>query len=63
MMVTLNNGLVIKGQLTVSIQNILGREADHSPPSHVKVKNVLSYTSTTPYIFMAWCLVKHRDNW
>jgi len=23
------------------------------------VKNVLSYTSNPPYIFMAWCLTKH----
>jgi hypothetical protein len=39
-----------------------GREADHSPPSSVEVKNAWSYTSTPQYIFMAWCLVKHRDN-
>jgi hypothetical protein len=25
-------------------------------------KNVWSYTSTPQYAFMAWCLVKHRDN-
>jgi hypothetical protein len=25
-------------------------------------KNAWSYTSTPQYIFMAWCLVKHRDN-
>jgi hypothetical protein len=29
------------------------READHSPPSNAEVKNVQSYTSTPPYIFMA----------
>jgi hypothetical protein len=23
---------------------------------------VWSYTSTPPYVFMAWCLVKHKDN-
>jgi hypothetical protein len=23
---------------------------------------MLSYTSTSPYLSMAWCLVKHRDN-
>jgi hypothetical protein len=23
---------------------------------------VWSYTSTPQYVFMAWCLVKHRDN-
>jgi hypothetical protein len=26
-----------------------------------EVKNVWSYTSTPPYAFMVWCLVKHRD--
>jgi hypothetical protein len=31
-----------------------GGEADHSPPSNAEV--------THPYVFMAWCLVKHRDN-
>jgi hypothetical protein len=25
-------------------------------------KNAWSYTSTPPYVFMAWCFVKHRDN-
>jgi hypothetical protein len=25
-------------------------------------KNAWSYTSTPQYAFMAWCLVKHRDN-
>jgi hypothetical protein len=39
-----------------------GREADHSPPSSVGVKNARSYTSISQYAFMAWCLVKHRDN-
>jgi hypothetical protein len=37
-------------------------ESDHSPPSSVQVKNAWSYTSTPQYAFMAWCLVKHRDN-
>jgi hypothetical protein len=40
----------------------LEREADHSPPSNAEVKNAWSYTSTPQYAFMAWCLVKHRDN-
>jgi len=35
-----------------------GHEADHSPPSSDKVKNVWSHTSISQYIFMA----KHRDN-
>jgi hypothetical protein len=39
-----------------------GPEADHSPPSSAKVKNVQTYTSTHSHIFMVWCLVKHRDN-
>jgi hypothetical protein len=39
-----------------------GREVDHLPPSSAEVKNASSYTSTPQYVFMAWCLVKHRDN-
>jgi hypothetical protein len=39
-----------------------GREADHSPPSSAEVKDAWSYTSTPQYVFMAWCLVKHRNN-
>jgi hypothetical protein len=30
------------------------READHSPPSSAEVNNAWSYTSTPPYVFMAW---------
>jgi hypothetical protein len=36
--------------------------ADHSPPSSAKVKNGGSYTSTPQYTFIAWYLVKDRDN-
>jgi hypothetical protein len=25
-------------------------------------QNWWSYTSTLPYVFLAWCLIKHRDN-
>jgi len=39
-----------------------GREADQSPPSSAEVKNAVTYTSTPQYAFMAWCSVKHRDN-
>jgi hypothetical protein len=39
-----------------------GHEADQSSPSSAKVKNAWSYTSTPQYVFMVWCLVKHRDN-
>jgi hypothetical protein len=35
-----------------------GREANHSAPSSVKVKNVWSYTPTHLYVFISWCLVK-----
>jgi hypothetical protein len=38
-----------------------GREADHSPPSSAEV-SAWSCTCTPQYVFMAWCLVKHRDN-
>jgi len=37
-------------------------EADHSHPSSAEVKDAWSYTFTSPYIFMVWYLVKHRDS-
>jgi hypothetical protein len=39
-----------------------GREGNYSSPSSAEVKNAWSYTSTPPYTFMVWCLVKLRDN-
>jgi hypothetical protein len=39
-----------------------GREADQSPPYSTEAKNAWSYTSISQYAFIAWCLVKHRDN-
>jgi len=39
-----------------------GHEADHSPPSSAEIKNAWSCTSTPPYIFMAQCLIKHKNN-
>jgi hypothetical protein len=36
------------------------RETDHSPPSSAEVKNAWSCTSTQPYVFIAWCLIKHN---
>jgi hypothetical protein len=39
-----------------------GHEAGHSPPSSSKAKKTWIYTSTPTYIFMAWCLVKHRNS-
>jgi len=38
-----------------------GREIYSSPPPSTKIKNVWSYTSTPPFVFVAWCLFKHRD--
>jgi hypothetical protein len=38
------------------------READHSPPSNAEVKTAWSYTSTPQSVYVAWCLVKYRDN-
>jgi hypothetical protein len=48
----------------VSSQNVKRTEceADHSPPSSVEVKNALNYISTPTNSFMAWCSIKHKDN-
>jgi len=35
---------------------------DSIPFSNFGDDNVWSYTSTPQYVFMVWCLVKHRDN-
>jgi hypothetical protein len=32
-------------------------EADHSPPPSAEVKKTWVYTSTLPYVFMAWSLI------
>jgi hypothetical protein len=37
-------------------------ESDYSPPSSAVIKNPWIYTSTPPYVFKAWCLIKHRNN-
>jgi hypothetical protein len=39
-----------------------GREADNSPPSSAEVKMRGAIPPLPKYAFMAWCLVKHRDN-
>jgi hypothetical protein len=51
----------VPGSLSLGVKRP-GREADHSLPSSADVKNAWSYTSTPQYVFMAWCSVKHRDN-
>jgi hypothetical protein len=37
-------------------------EANHSPPSSAEVNNAWSCTSTPQYVFMAWYVVEHRDD-
>jgi hypothetical protein len=39
-----------------------GLETDRSPPSSSVVTNAWSYTSTLAFVFKAWYLVKHKDN-
>jgi hypothetical protein len=35
----------------------LGRASDHSPPTSAEVKKMWINTSTSPYVFMAYCLI------
>jgi hypothetical protein len=51
----------VSGALSLGVKRP-GSEADHSHRSSAEAKNAWSYTSTPHYVFMAWCLVKHRDN-
>jgi hypothetical protein len=39
-----------------------GSETDYSPPSSAVIKNLWIHTSTPPYVFKAWYLIKHTDN-
>jgi hypothetical protein len=39
-----------------------GSEANYFSPRRADVRNVRSYTSTEPYVFMVWCLIQNRDN-
>jgi hypothetical protein len=50
----------IPGALSLGIKRP-GRETGHSPPFSAEVKNAWSYTFIPIYVFMALCLVKHRD--
>jgi hypothetical protein len=38
------------------------READQSPHSSTNVKNVGVIHPLPPYVFIEWCLIKHKDN-
>jgi hypothetical protein len=51
----------VRGALSLGVKRP-ERESDHSPPSNAEVRNAWSYTSIPQYVFMAWCLVKYRDN-
>jgi hypothetical protein len=51
----------VPGALSLAVKRP-GSGSDHSPPSRAEVKNAGSYTSTPPYVFVTWCLVKQRDN-
>jgi hypothetical protein len=37
------------------------READYSPLASAKHNNAWRYTSTPPYAFLGWRLIKYRD--
>jgi hypothetical protein len=51
----------LQGALAPEVKR-LRRKGDHSSPSSVEVKKAWSYNSTPPYVFMAWYLVKYRNN-
>jgi len=38
------------------------RDDDHLSRPSAKVKNACICTSSPPYAFMPWCLIKHRNN-
>jgi hypothetical protein len=52
---------MIPGALSPGVERP-GHKADHSPPASAEVKKMWLYTSTPPYAFMVWCLIKHRDD-
>jgi hypothetical protein len=39
-----------------------GRNYRHSPPSSAEFKNAWRFTSRPQQVFVAWCVVKHGDN-
>jgi hypothetical protein len=51
----------VTGALSLGVKQP-GCEADHSSHLVPRSKNEWSYSSTPQYAFMAWRLVKHRDN-
>jgi hypothetical protein len=53
------SSLMFLGALILEVKQP-GHEADHSRLSSAKV-NSWSHTSTPPYVFMVWYVVKYRD--
>jgi hypothetical protein len=51
----------VPGALSLGVKR-QGREAHHSPQSNAEVKECVELYLHSQYAFMAWCLVKHRDN-
>jgi hypothetical protein len=47
-------------QLVNGYRGLSVSETDLSPPSSAEVNNSCSYTSTSQYVFMEWCLIKQR---
>jgi hypothetical protein len=52
---------LVPGALSLGVKRP-GREADHSPPSSAEVEECVELYLHSQYVFMAWCLVKYRDN-
>jgi hypothetical protein len=38
------------------------REDGKSPPSSAEIKNTRIYISIPPFVFVAWCLIKHTND-
>jgi hypothetical protein len=59
---------LVLGPTEPPIQYVFGvkrpeREADHSSPTSAEVKKMWLYISTSPYVFMAYCLIIYvKDN-
>jgi hypothetical protein len=51
----------VLGALSPGLKRPL-HEADHSSPSSVEDEMRGAIPPLPQYVFMAWCLVKHRDN-
>jgi hypothetical protein len=52
---------IVIGILTPGIKRPV-RKADHLPPSNAEVRIRGAVPPLIQYVFMAWCLIKHREN-